>query len=328
VKRNQPGDTLAADNIAKAALLTTSLIQSAVPTSVKTTVQLHDSFSVGTKLAERGAAGQLAELGRAISRPALDLGAAGQLAELGRAIRGPALALGAAGQLAELGRVIRGPDLMPKGLRTMMELTDRLAGGPHLASALGAARAGGFVDTLKPFHEASRRLEGLFPTSMHAALGQHFTQLVTPTMLLLNHDWLRPTAILAMHSSIDGLGSLAWRTDKSRTPAIATWLPDARAPRLPRIEIEVTTSCGLCGATLFVAGETMRWSGPRKLSIDLTIVPICESCERNESDSPDYYEQLESALNTLRLVRGSGDGDGKPQGRLRLVRSTEPPTQT
>lgn len=318
---------MAADNIAKASLLTTALIEDAVPTSVKNTVQLHESLFAGTKLAELGAVGQLAELGRAIESPALALGAVGQLAELGRAIKGPAFDFGPTAQLAELGRAMKGLEFMPKSLRSIMELSDRLSAASHIGSTFARTQVGGFADTLKPFLETSKRLEAMFPTSLHAALGQQFTQLVTPTMLLLDHDWHRPTAILSMHDSIEGLGSLAWKTSKS-TPAIAAWLPDERAPRLPRIEIEVTATCALCGAKLFEGGKTMRWSGPRKLSIDLTIVPICESCERNESDSPDYYEQLESALNTLRLVRGSGDGDGKPQGRLRLVHSTEPSTET
>ena len=121
--------------------------------------------------------------------------------------------------------------------------------------------------------------------------------------------------------------SVAWLTRHRAGPVVMMAAITAQADTKDGLEVIVEDEvvCALCGNPMITIGSNVKWIGPRRGVRRRRVFPACsECCAPDESQRFPLRCPLRpdaSSDHAIRgVIRGGGQGDGRPRGALRLVR--------
>lgn len=194
-------------------------------------------------------------------------------------------------------------------------------------SAVASGFANPVAEQLARVADFDGVLKAAIPDPAHAVWARHLKMTALPTLSFLAQEW--STAIALLTSAGREIGaSVSWLARDRGEPRLMTSALTPRAEsRRPDLELLLGEDilCALCGGPMVTIGQSISWIGPYRGVRRRRIFPACPQCMTRESEEPGFlYEALCSltspSLVVRGVIRGGGQGDGRPQGRLRLVR--------
>lgn len=191
-----------------------------------------------------------------------------------------------------------------------------------MADAMGLGSASSRY--LARIFEFDRSLRSALPESSVSKWSSHLKSMALPSMSILAHDWPKPVALLAELAEPKFGASVSWLM-RHRDEALV--MTAALTEHLGTedglvVVVEGEPVCAICGGPLKSLGSTGRWHGPTRGTRHLRIFPACSKCFILEQEQPGLLVRILAELSrpALRVIQGSGAGDGVQRGVLRLVR--------
>lgn len=159
-----------------------------------------------------------------------------------------------------------------------------------------------------------------------AAWASHLRMTALPALSVLGQEWSTPIGLITPVSSELG-ASVSWLARYRAEPVL---MMSAITPSVERVDdvqlvVDEEVLCALCGSPMVTLGTSFRWIGPHRGVRRRRIFPACSECAAREREDPGFLYhalcQLTGPAVAIRgVIRGRGQGDGRPRGRLRLVR--------
>ena len=176
------------------------------------------------------------------------------------------------------------------------------------------------LDQIREFDMVLRRM---LPEPAHLAWATHLRMTALPTVSFLGGEWRKPVGLLT-----DLGASVAWLGRQYAEPVVMTAAITAEAKSRDGLKVVVEDEllCQLCENPLIIARSNLKWIGARRAVRQRFILPLCATCWATERDRPGFlYEALceltRPGVVIRGVIRGGGQGDGRPRGVLRLVRT-------
>lgn len=161
---------------------------------------------------------------------------------------------------------------------------------------------------------ALERANSLLPSWVSAqwSWSKHLSEVLSPSMKFLAMTRPTPTALLTNAESGVGASVMWTREGRDGPQVVVATVVDISDRRFTPFEVETVIRCRTCGTEILDAETQRKWVG-RKLLLEYAVSPVCRECIRGQDpeSSPEGPR--------FRLIRGSGEGDGKPSGAVRLV---------
>jgi hypothetical protein len=91
------------------------------------------------------------------------------------------------------------------------------------------------------------------------------------------------------------------------------------------VSLEAEYVCAVCDAPMMTLGRSVRWIGPLRGIVRRRIFPACPQCWEEEQRDPGFLYRALSDLTrpgigvVREVIRGGGQGDGRPRARLRII---------
>lgn len=152
---------------------------------------------------------------------------------------------------------------------------------------------------------------------------------LVPALSFLGRDWSMPIGLMTPAGSEFG-ASVSWLARHRAEPVLMMSAITPRVERRDDVELVVDEEilCALCDGPILILGTSLSWIGSHRGVRRRRIFPACSECAAREREQPGFlYEalcQLTRPAVTIRgVTRGAGQGDGRPRGRLRLIRARD-----
>ena len=202
----------------------------------------------------------------------------------------------------------------------------------RMTGALGLENA--LERHLDQIRELDMMLRAVLPEPAHLAWATHLRVTALPTVALLGQEWRKPIGLLTDLGAELG-ASVAWLGRQCAEPRLMTAAitPEAKRRDGLKVVVEDELLCLLCENPLIIARSNLTWIGDRRAVRQRFILPLCATCWTTERDHPGFlYEALceltRPGIVIRGVIRGGGQGDGRPRGVLRLVRTEGKDDQT
>ena len=172
-------------------------------------------------------------------------------------------------------------------------------------------------------------LSAAIADSSRAAWASHLRMTALPALSVLGQEWSMPIGLITAVSSELG-ASVSWLARYRAEPLLmmAAITPSVEDADDVELVVDEEVLCALCGGPMVTLGTSFSWIGPHRGVRRRRIFPACSECAAREREEPGFlYHALcqltHPAVAIRGVIRGRGQGDGRPRGRLRLVRMEE-----
>ncbi len=180
---------------------------------------------------------------------------------------------------------------------------------------------------LSRIRDFDRTLSGIVPESAGLAWSTHFKTAAVPALSFLAQDWAKPLGLMTAVDQPQAGASFAWMTLHRGVPLVMTAAvtPHASPDEGLEVIVEDEMLCVLCKNPILPVTMGYRWIGPRRAVRQRFFPPACATCAATESQDPGFlYRALcELTRPQFAVIRGGGQGDGRPRGALRVVWSDD-----
>lgn len=184
---------------------------------------------------------------------------------------------------------------------------------------------------LRRIRDFDMALRAIMPEPAGVAWSTHLRMTALPTISFLAQDWPKPFGLMTDLGRPELGASVAWLTRHRAEPMIMTAAITPQPADTKdgfELVVEDEVVCALCGSPMITFDSDVKWIGPRRGVRQRLIFPACSTCSATERQHPGF---LYAALSDLTrpapagcvVIRGGGQGDGRPRGVLRLVRSDD-----
>ena len=180
------------------------------------------------------------------------------------------------------------------------------------------------VHQLSRICDFDRLLRAAMLEPAHVAWSTHLRTTALPTLSFLAQTWSKPLGLMTDLGRSEMGVSVAWLTRHHGESLVmmAAITPQADTKDGLEVIVEDEVVCALCGNLMITIGSNVKWIGPRREVRQRRVFPMCSECCPTESQF--LYDALcdltRPAVAIRRVIRGGGQGDGRPRGALRLVR--------
>jgi hypothetical protein len=175
------------------------------------------------------------------------------------------------------------------------------------------------VHQLSRICDFDRVLRDVMSEAAHAAWSTHLRATALPTLSFLTQDWSQPLGLMTDLGRSDLGASVAWLTRHRAGPVVMMAAITAQADPQDGLEVIVEDEvvCALCGNPMITIGSSLKWIGPRRGVRQRRVFPACSECCPTESQI--LYDALcdltRPAIAIRGVIRGDGQGDGRPEER-------------
>lgn len=185
-----------------------------------------------------------------------------------------------------------------------------------------------FANQASAYSRLLDRMRPVVPESFVPALDRKLFDAIAPSATFLGALGENSGLLTNLEGVDDVVGTVSWvAPDDDEAPAVhAAGILDHAPGAGERLDIEVAIKCGLCGELMPVPQRSVEWQSPRKVRINVKVLPVCPRCVHEVQGSPEYwiekFEELQRPK--LKLIRGDGQNPDHAGGdHLRLIEDGE-----